>query len=299
MSTAVVNQTGKPMDYASLRMRQSTYERIRHFIQGEVGIKLPPVKKTMLQARLQKRLRALEMCSFEDYIDHVFSDAGQRERIHMIDVITTNKTDFFREPAHYDHLLNTALKTLESDGVLDGGEPLKLWSAGCSTGEEPYTLAMLLQNRHDQGRGGGYQILATDISTRVLEMAQTAIYPSARIAPVPVDLKKKYILRSRDVRRQEVRMGQMLREHVQFKRVNFMDADYGVREKFHVIFCRNVIIYFDQTLQRSMISKLIRQLRPGGFLYLGHSETLHGLGLPLLSVAPTVYQKPFNSGDRA
>ena len=181
-------------DYTSLKLTETTYQRIKDYIETNVGIKLPPAKKTMLQARLQKRLRILKMCSFKDYCDFVLSDEGQWERVHMINSITTNKTDFFREPAHFDHLLGTAIPNMKKNGLLNSQQPIKVWSAGCSSGEEPYTLAMLLMESALIKPAANFNILASDISTRILEKAKLAIYPEERSLPIPMKLKKKYLL---------------------------------------------------------------------------------------------------------
>ena len=288
---ALVMNTPINIDYSALKMSTATFERIGQFIQNEVGIKLPPVKRTMVEARLQKRLRALGLRSFEAYCEYAFGPEGREELISMIDVITTNKTDFFREPAHFSHLMDKAIPQLRAEGVLESGTELRVWSAGCSTGEEPYTLAMLLADAESRSASGPFRILATDISTQVLEKARMAIYAAEKADPVPEALKRQFLLRSKDRTRPQVRIAPELRHKVHFQRVNFMDEEYGVRETFHIIFCRNVIIYFNRDIQQRIIGKLIQHLHPGGFLYLGHSETLHGLDLPLVSVAPTVYRK--------
>jgi chemotaxis protein methyltransferase CheR len=276
-------------------LSRQDFQRLSAFIQTECGIKMPEAKKVMLEARFQKRLRILGMPSFADYVEYLFSPHGLECELHnMIDVVTTNKTDFFREPPHYDFLVQKALPAiLESMGTVLQRK-LAVWSAGCSTGEEPYTLAIVLREymeRHP-GLNMDWSILATDISTRVLEKAKLAIFETERIAPIPDPLRRKYLMRSRDKNRDLVRIVPELRQKVSFRRLNFMDDDFGLREKMNVIFCRNVIIYFDRSTQTRLINKFNRQLTPGGYLFLGHSETLHGQDVPLDQVAPTVYRKP-------
>jgi len=273
-------------------LKDREFTRFSNFIYDRVGIKMPAAKKTMLEARLQKRLKALGICTFEEYSKYVF-DGGEKsdELIHLIDVVTTNKTDFFREPAHFDYLLRFAIPTLVEDREAGYKAPLRIWSAGCSTGEEPYTLTMVLSEFMEACPGLRVSILATDISTVVLEKAKNAIYAEDRVDTIPLQMKRKYLLRSRDKNRGLVRVAPQLRSMVQFRRLNFME-DFGIQEQMDIIFCRNVIIYFDKPTQERLLNKFCRQLVPGGYLFLGHSETLSGLNVPLTPVASTVYRKP-------
>lgn len=253
---------------------------------------MPPAKKTMLEARLQKRLKANAIASFEDYSTYVFSTEGRAsELIHLIDVVTTNKTDFFREPGHFDFMVKTALPAiLQTRGDLLR-DPVRIWSAGCSTGEEPYTLAMVLSEFADSRPDFRAAITASDICTQVLQTARTGIYPEERTDPIPLNLKKKYLTRSRERSRSLVRICPQLRSLVSFRRINFMDDDFGIAEKMDIIFCRNVVIYFDKPTQQTLMRKFHKQLKPGGYLFIGHSETLNGLDVNFKAVASTVYQK--------
>jgi len=252
---------------------------------------MPPAKKTMLEARLQKRLKALGLNTFEEYADFVFSAAGKGdELIHLIDVVTTNKTDFFREPVHFDYLVKSAIPSLIDSRDAGIRNPLKIWSAGCSTGEEPYTLAMVLSEFTASNPGFRTSILASDISTAVLSKARNAIYAEDRVDTIPLHLKKKYLLRSKDSSKSLVRIAPQLRTMVNFRRLNFME-DFGLHEQMDIIFCRNVIIYFDKPTQERLLNRFHQQLVRGGFLFLGHSETLNGLNVPLTPVASTVYCK--------
>ena len=277
----------RDVEHASLTTKD--FGRLSRFIYDTCGIKMPDVKKTMLEARLQKRLRGLGMRSFGDYCDYLFSAAGmEHELVQMLDMVTTNKTDFFREPDHFDYLTETVLPEWCQR---HRGTRLSIWSAGCSSGEEPYTLAMVLSEFALANPGFDFQILATDISTRVLEKAKAAIYPESLVEPVPLSLKKKYLLRSKDRSNGMVRIIPELREKVRFNRLNFMDEDFGMRDQLDVIFCRNVIIYFDRPTQEKLLQRFHRQMKPGAFIFMGHSETLSGLNVPLTSVFPTVYRK--------
>ncbi len=274
-------------------MSEKDFRRLSEFIHSECGIKMPPSKKTMLEARLLKRLRNLGIRSFTEYCDYIFSPEGtERELIHMIDMVTTNKTDFFREPSHFDYLTQKALPELIR--ISDAGirTRLMVWSAGCSTGEEPYTLAIVLSEFAHEYSGFNFSILATDISTRVLEKAKTGIYEQDRIESISINLKQNYFLRGKDKNKGLVRIAPELRNMVRFRRLNFMDDDFGFRERMDIIFCRNVIIYFDRPTQEMLITRFCRHLAPGGYVFMGHSEALHGLNIPLYQVAPTIYRKP-------
>ncbi len=275
------------------KMRDKDFKQFSSFIYNQVGIQLPPTKKTMLEARLQKRLRALNIGSIEEYGQFVFSVQGQKsELVHLIDVVTTNKTDFFRESGHFTFLTQKALPTILSRRDYSPAKPVRIWSAGCSSGEEPYTLAMVVADFAAEQRGLRFSILASDISTRILDTAKKAIYPEERVDDIAAHYKKKYLLRSRDRQYGLIRICPEIRAMVSFKRINFMDADFGLSERMDVIFCRNVIIYFDKPTQQDLINKFYRQLRPGGYLFLGHSETLNGIDVDFKAVGSTVYVKP-------
>jgi chemotaxis protein methyltransferase CheR len=273
-------------------MTQVEFDKISRFIYNECGIKMPPVKKVMLEARLRKRLKELNINSFGAYCDYVFSSDGiQNELLHMIDVVTTNKTDFFREPHQFSFLVEKALPALLNSHEAGLRRNLRLWSAGCSTGEEPYTLAIVLSEFALEYPGYDFSILASDISTQVLEKARLGIYDLNRIDPVPLSLKKKYFLKSKDKEKQLVRVIPELRQKISLRRINFVDDDFGVREMQDIIFCRNVIIYFDKQMQENLIKKLCQNIVPDGYLFVGHSETLFNLDLPLVQVAPSIYKK--------
>jgi chemotaxis protein methyltransferase CheR len=279
--------TVKPL--LSAPLSEKDFIRLKHFIYEECGIKITAAKRTMIEARLQKRLRALGLATFSRYCDYLFSPQGMAdELVHMIDVITTNKTDFFREPIHFSYLTDKALQAILTRSGTK--RTVTVWSAGCSSGEEAYTLAIVLQEFADY-HDLDFTILASDISTRMLEKARLAIYDEERVAPIPAALRKKYLLRSKDREKGIYRIVPELRERVKFRRVNFMEGDLWFKEPIDVIFCRNVIIYFDKPTQEKLLNKLCRCLSVNGYLFLGHSETLLGMNLPLVQVAPTVYRK--------
>ena len=274
-------------------LSKNDFERLSAFIRSECGIKMPEQKRVMLEARLRKRLRALGIDSFGEYCDFLFSPEGlQQEKVPMIDVVTTNKTDFFREPKHFDYLVRHAIPELSRSGGAGTRHPLSVWSAGCSTGEEPYTISMVLTDYAEAHPGFRFSILATDISTKVLEKAFRGVYKEERAGLMPEAMKKRYLMRSRDREKATVRVVPELRSCVKFRRLNFMDDDFGIDTSFDIIFCRNVIIYFDRPTQQKVLQTICRHLKPGGYLFMGHSETLSSLSMPLVSVGSMVYKRP-------
>lgn len=282
---------GTQLVVKSSRLTTDDFDCLSQMIYDRVGIQLVPAKKTMLEARLQKRLRHLQLESFQDYCTLLkTSKQKETEMVQMIDLVTTNKTDFFREPDHFDYLVNTVLPEWLKNSF-SGSRKLLIWSAGCSSGEEPYTLAMVLQDYAKQNQGFDFQIIASDISTKVLEKALMAIYEEEKVIPVPERMKRNYLLKSKDRQKPVVRIVSELRQKVRFRRINFMDSDYGIKEKADIIFCRNVIIYFDRQTQEEVLNRFYRQLAPGGYIFMGHSETLNGLDVPFVMVAPTIYRK--------
>jgi len=269
------------------RLSSAEFQKLSELIYDQCGIHLVNGKKIMLESRLSKRLRTLGMQSFKDYIQYVTSREGmEQELVHMIDVVTTNKTDFFREPHHFDYLRSVILPGFSQST----GSPFKVWSSACSSGEEPYTLAMVLQDYAAQHHQFTYSILASDISTQVLQRASLAVYQEHQVAALPMTLKQRYLLRSKDKERQTVRIVPKLREKVQFERINLMDTQWPI-EIQDVIFCRNVLIYFDRDTQLEVVQKLIQKIKPGGYLILGHSESLHAFNLPLRQIKPTIFMK--------
>jgi chemotaxis protein methyltransferase CheR len=278
------------MTDVSAHLSDRQFRSIAQLIETRVGIKLPSGKRLMLEGRLQKRVRALQFASLGEYADNLFDGDGfETELVHLIDCVTTNKTDFFREPSHFDFIRNIAVDELLGRGRVM--RTLKIWSAACSTGMEAYTAAMVLDDLSVEKRGLQFRILGTDISTGVLQAARSAIYPLEAIAPVPDAMVKRYFLKARDRSRAEVRVVPELRRLVNFMRMNLMDANYPVDKDVDIIFCRNVLIYFDKETQRKVVDRLSAHLRPGGYLLVGHSESMvHQGSTALRQVEPTVFQ---------
>ncbi|SDL62644.1 chemotaxis protein methyltransferase CheR [Maridesulfovibrio ferrireducens] len=269
------------------KMKDTDFKKFSNLIKSEFGIKMPLSKKTMLEARLQKRLRALGMISHSEYCDFLFSPGGlEKELTSLIDVVTTNTTDFFREPKHFELLLTTVLPEL----IRRSSAPVKIWSAGCSSGEEPYTLGIVLSEFAEKNPDFNFSILATDISNEILNKAINAVYPMSKVDVIPMVMKKKYLLKSKNKANQLVRIAPEVRRKVEFRRLNFMES-FPFKDEKDIIFCRNVVIYFDRATQYTLFNKFCAKLSKGGFLFIGHSESISGMELPVRQIAPTVYQK--------
>lgn len=276
----------------SLMMTDETFSLFSEFIQEELGIKMLKNKQVMLQARLMKRLRALRMETYEEYYEYLFSQEGhERELPYFVHQVTTNKTDFFREPAHFQFMVDHALPTLIRENKYSWRTPLRIWSSACSTGEEPYTIAMVMANYVEETRPLNFEILGSDISPTVLQTATQAIYENSKVDPVPHYMRRKYLLRGKDKKNDIVRIIPELRSRVHFKWVNLKAKTFNIDKMMDIIFCRNVIIYFSRETQLMVIKNLCKQLKTGGYLFMGHSETLSGFSLPLKQVSTTIYRK--------
>jgi len=268
----------------------SDFGRLRSFIYAQSGINLNVDKKTMLELRIKRRLKSLNLTSFSEYCEYLFGHQGQKEEVvHFLDVVTTNKTDFFREPDHFEFLTQKALLELIARKGLE--RPVLVWSAGCSTGEEPYTLAIAMNEFGLAHPGFQFRILATDISTTVLKKATLGIYSEETVRPVAPDLRRRYFMRSRDRSSNLLRIVPELRQLIEFRRLNFKDADYGMTEKVDMIFCRNVIIYFDKETQRALFQKFAPLQRKGDLLFLGHSESLFKVSDSWQLIGKTIYRR--------
>ncbi len=275
-------------------LSERDFKRLSEFIHSNLGIKMPGSKITMIESRLRKRLRVRKISSFTEYCDYLFSERGMAEELnYFIDVVTTHKTDFFREEDHFRFLVQRVIPELVTKMGSGVGRKLNLWSAASSRGHEVYTIAIVLNEFRERypGLDFDYFILGTDISNDVLEDGRKAIYDHDDIDPVPKDMKKKYFLKSKDPSKNLVRVVPELRNKVKFRQLNLMDDDFQLRELMDVIFCRNVMIYFDKKTQDTLLYKLCNYLKNGGYLFMGHSEVLHNPNLPLVSKAPAVYRK--------
>lgn len=273
-----------------LSLTPAQFQRFAEFIGKNLGIKMAEVKMPMLQSRLQRRLRELGLRSVEEYQEHLFGESGATELEEFINAVTTNKTDFFRESKHFEFLARVVLPEFTEASARSAR--FKLWCAGCSSGEEAYTQAMVLQEHARAHPEFNYSILATDISTRVLRQAEAAVYDETEIEPIPDRLRRQYLLRSRHSQPPRFRIAPVLRDRVQFHRLNFMEPRYPIGDVYDAIFIRNVMIYFDRRTQEAVVNRLCEHLKPEGHLFIGHSESLNGLNVPVRLVGPAVYRKP-------
>jgi chemotaxis protein methyltransferase CheR len=275
------------MEYIRPVIDDFSLEKIRNFITNNYGIKLDQNKRTLVESRLGSRVRNLGFNSYHAYLNFVFQKNNKKELSLLVDLITTNKTDFFREPSHFDFLHDKLLpEFIHRYGY---GQNIKIWSAACSSGEEVYTLAMVLEDFANKQRLT-YNLSGSDISMRMLEQAKSGVYPLNRIYTVPDSYKKKYMMRSKNPKVHMAKIKSEIRNKVAFFQKNLIDKDYG-NERYHVIFCRNVLIYFDKENQEKVINRLARQLLPGGYLFLGHSESALGMNVIVQQVRPTIYRK--------
>ena len=267
------------------KLGEREFELFSKLIYEKTGIFLKPEKRELLNARLAKRLRALGLSSFRDYYDLVVNDPGGNELVQLIDAVSTNFTSFFREPAHFDLLRETILPAMA------GRRPLRFWSAACSSGEEPYTLAMVVDDFfRRQGERADFIVQATDISTRVLAMAEKGVYPEERVRTVPQELLRRYFQKGVGRSAGLVRVKDELKRFVRFSRFNLMEQ-FRWQEPFEVIFCRNVMIYFNRETQERLVGKFYRALAPGGYLIIGHSESISRLRHDFVQVGATAYRR--------
>jgi chemotaxis protein methyltransferase CheR len=268
------------------------FQRIATLIGKEVGIKLPPAKRLMVEGRLRRRLRHLDLDSFADYGDYLFRQDGlERELPFLINAVTTNKTDFFREPEHFECMQATLVPTLLKSRN-ERMPLLKVWSAASSTGAEAFTIAMVLADLASARNDFRFAVLGTDISTDVLAAGRRAVYPADQIAPVPPGMQSRYVMHARRPgSRPEIRIVPELRKQVRFDRLNLMDDTYPYDRDVDIIFLRNVLIYFEKSDQAAVIKRLVGHLRPGGYLLLGHSESMIGTSITMRQIAPAVFQK--------
>lgn len=266
------------------------FTRFQRLIYDESGIWLGEHKQALLTGRLARRLRLLGLENMEDYLHLVTQPDQQHERAVMIDCITTNQTHFFREPRHFDFLARDIFPQWH-DAALFGERPkiLRVWSTACSSGEEPYSLAMLLLKHFPAEQGWEIEVLATDICTRVLEKARAALYPIEKAKEIPSEFLRNYMLKGRGEQREFMKVTQEIHRIVRFARANLHADSYPVFGFFDLIFCRNVLIYFDQHSKQKVIAGILRHLAPAGLLFVGHSEHLGSTISGLKSVAPTVY----------
>lgn len=273
-----------PVDLMNLDLTDAQFEQISAMIYKLCGINLHDGKAGLVKGRLMKRLRNLDIPSFEDYLRFVEEDSSREELTAMVDALTTNKTSFFREAQHFDYLRDEVLPKLRARGG-----PLRIWCAGCSTGEEPYTLAIVLREAIPDLDRMDARILATDISTRVLKIAREGVYSPDILSSIPPEQRQRYFEPAGGASH-GFHVKSSLSSLVQFARLNLMET-WPMKGRFDVIFCRNVMIYFDKPTQQNLVSRYYDYLQPGGHLFVGHSESLNAWAHQYRYVRPAVYAK--------
>jgi len=270
-----------------ISLSDEEFEKLRDLVYKISGISLANTKKELVISRFSKRVKALKLNSFSDYYELLVSPGGFSEVQNFINSITTNKTDFFRESHHFDFIVSTFIPQI----VAAGKPVVRIWSAACSTGEEPYTIAMVMSKYLCEPHGIPVKILATDIDTNVLKTAARGVYDSHAIGQVPEKYLKRYFLRGKDDNFGLYKIKEEIRKMVTFKQLNFIAPEYPITSTFDIIFCRNVIIYFSPETKKMVVGKLFRYLNEGGYIMMGHSETLFNMIEGLVYLKNTVYQK--------
>ncbi len=260
------------------------FRLFQRLVYESAGIFLAPVKRALLSARLSRRIRQLGLASFGEYYDHVLN-SGDDERRLLLDCICTNETHFFREPAQFDYLEQVVIPGWLEDP--EHPKSVRVWSAACSTGEEPFSIAMLLHHRLT-GAGWSAKIVATDLSTRALERAQNAEWPVDRAEEIPAPYLRRYMLKGRRSKEGLMKAAPDIRSMVELARLNLNEPPYPISGRFDVIFCRNVLIYFDAASKQRVFDQLIQHLVPGGYLFLGHAESGSGWNDELVPVKPAI-----------
>jgi chemotaxis protein methyltransferase CheR len=273
-----------------VEMTEREFGLFQSLIYREAGIHLAPVKKALLVGRLSRRLRELGLNSFTQYFALVDEGGDPAERVLMFDRVTTNETRFFREPAQFDWLQREALPRWRAEAERGlRARRVRAWSAGCSTGEEPYSVAMMLRHRLPASEGWQVEVLATDLSTRVLDAARAAVWPLHRAGEIPAPFLESCMLRGVREQKGRMRVAPETRALVQFARLNLERDPLPEPRSFDLVFCRNVLIYFSAESRGRAVNRLLDRVAPGGYLLLGHAESLHGISDRARAVAPSVY----------
>lgn len=272
------------------RFEKRHFEQIAALLYRLAGISLAPHKVEMVYSRLARRLRELRVADFDAYCALIESDEGAGEIGFLVNALTTNLTAFFREPHHFEHLAKVVLPQIRERQSSHSKPRLRIWSAGCSSGQEPYTLSMVLNANLPDLRRWDARILATDIDTHMVETARRGIYSGDQATGIPGPLRDRYTRKVADGHEHRLAMSEELRHLITFKALNLMEA-WPMKGPFDAIFCRNVLIYFDRIGRTQVIEKFAQLLCPQGFLYLGHSESLYGVSGAFHQAGPTIYRR--------
>ena len=270
---------------ADIALSDREMDRIVRLVYERSGITLHQGKRALIVARLHRLLKAGGFTSFSQYVRHVETDHTGHQLSVLLDAITTNHTSFFREDEHFRFLAERVVPPIVAES-----RPVRLWCAACSTGQEPVSLAMTLMQALPESHHGRVRLLASDISTRALKTATAGVYPMKVAAAVPPSLLKHYFERGLGADEGKLRVRAQVRRAIEYRRINLVEID-NLNETFDVVFCRNVMIYFDKAVQQRVVSLIERHLAPGGYLFIAHSESLNGLSHELKWMAPAVYQR--------
>ncbi len=275
----------------TISLTDKEYNLLAKFIYDRSGINLGDNKKELVKARLMKRIKFLRLESFRDYYEYLMADSTGEEIVKMLDAISTNVTSFFREKQHFKYLYSSALAEITSTKLSQKSNRIRIWSSACSSGEEPYTIAMIIHEFFQSLAGWDMKLLATDISTAALSLAKEGVYDREKTRIIPLTYLEKYFTKVFKDSRIVYEVSQKLKDLIAFRRLNLMDEYFPFNGKFDIIFCRNVMIYFDKQTQEKLVNKFYRYLEPGGYLFIGHSESLIGTNLHMKPVAPAIYRK--------
>ncbi len=276
-----------------INIEDKEFNYLKDLIYQQTGIALASHKKIMLQSRLNVRLRTNQIPNFVEYVKKLQTDKSffEKEVLEIINRVTTNKTDFYRENHHFEYLKNTFLPKMEELAKNNFKKKIRIWCSAASTGEEPYTIAITLLEYFTDKPGWDLKIIATDIDTNVLATAEKGSYKEDRMSPVKPELKNKYFLTVSDGKTKEFQVKPILKGLIEFKKLNLLESPYLFKEQFDLIFCRNVIIYFDKPTQTKIFYEFEKVLSKDGILIIGHSETLFGISESYKFLGQTVYQK--------
>lgn len=276
-----------------INIEDKEFNYLKDIIYQKTGIALASHKKIMLQSRLNVRLRTTGIHNFVDYVKKLQTDKSffEKEVLEIINRVTTNKTDFYRENHHFEYLKNTFLPKMEEQAKLSFKKKIRIWCSASSTGEEPYTIAFTLLDYFQDKPGWDLKIIATDIDTNVLSIAEKGSYKEERISPIKNEIRNKYFLTVSDGKTKEFQVKPNVKGLIEFKKLNLLESPYSFKESFDLIFCRNVIIYFDKQTQIKIFHEFEKVMSKDGILIIGHSETLFGISESFKFLGQTIYQK--------
>lgn len=283
---ATAPDSGSDREFA---LTTKSFKQLTSIVRQRTGIVLSDRKREMVYGRLARRLRSLGLDSFSDYCALLEGSAGESEIGHLINAITTNHTKFYREPHHFSHLSEQVLRPAAKRWCRGERFGLRIWSAGCSSGEEPYSIAFCVAAMVPDFQRRDIKILATDLDSNMLATGKAGVYSANSIDPIPDGLRRKYLAKCRD-RPDRLHISEPIRTLISFRQLNLFGS-WPLRRRYGAIFCRNVMIYFDAESKRRLVSRFIERLEPGGILYLGHSESLLGSEPGLTPEGPTIYRK--------